>query len=574
MKKYKGLVASEGIALGKAFLYEVADVLNNVPDNCKVEDTGREIKRLTKALEDYKAYLKALEDALPRSEKELIEAYNLMAEALIDEATDLVKKEKICAELAVKITYEKYSRMFRESGSELIALRETDLKSIASGIVESITRAEKTKTTIAQIVLADELYPIDVIRLARQDIKGIVTRRGGLTSHVAIIARNNGIPYVIVPDLSKEAIKALNGKTVVVDAVNGILIAEPTRDIVNIYIEKLNRYKDLMKKAEKYICVKARTIDEYEISVLCNVGNVEEARLATTRGCDGIGLFRVEFLYLGEKPPSEETLRSIFIKLSEFFPDKPVVIRAPDLGADKPVTYIKLEETNPFLGLRGIRLLLEYSKELFRPFLKAYLSVAKHSKNLKLLLPMVSKVREVYEVINEISYVERELGITDAIKKISLGIMVETPASALMLDKIAETGYIDFISIGTNDLTQYVLAVDRTNARLGKYYSEFDPSVLRLLKMIIETGKTHNLEVEVCGEMASRQLAVPLLIGMGVDGLSVNPPVVGVIKYTISKLSKDLVAKELIDKILSLKDECEVIENIKNYLVKHGLEII
>ncbi len=575
LKTYKGIVASEGIAIGSVYLYEEEDILRKVPVDCKITNIQDEALRLKNALTKYKEHLNSLKQLLPPAENTLLNAYEQMAEALVNEALELMNSTKICAELSIKKIYEKYSEMFRESGSGLIALRESDLRNIASTLIKFLIGLfeEERIDVHEQIIIADEISPANIIKFVGQKIKGIVTRKGGVTSHVAIIARNNGIPYLIVPLLDFDVFRS-ETKSVIVDSLEGILIVEPDNSIIETYVGKLENYNKLREEVQRYARVEAYTQDLHKIEVLCNAGNLEEARIASDYGCDGIGLFRTEFLYTSERPPSQDLLEDIFNKLLGFFKDKPIVIRAPDLGADKPLPYIKLEEQNPFLGLRGIRLLLEYREEIFRPFLRAYISIARNASNLKLLLPMVSKVSEIYDTINIIDDVGNELGISNAIELTNLGIMVETPAAAIEIDKFLETNYIKFISIGTNDLTQYVLAVDRMNARLSKLYNELDPAVLRIMKFAIENAKRYNVRVDVCGELASRTYAVPILIGLNVDELSINPHLVGLTKYIISKSNKTYIRKEILDEILNINTDEKILKAAKDYLKSLGVSIL
>ncbi len=276
-----------------------------------------------------------------------------------------------------------------------------------------------------------------------------------------------------------------------------------------------------------------------------------------------------------EKPPSEERLLNALIRSAEFFKGKEIIIRAPDLGGDKPVPYLRLKEPNPFLGLRGIRLLLEYNKEILMPFLRAFVRAAERfGENLKLMIPMVSRVKEIYEIYSSLEMAIIETSSKLRADDISLGIMVETPAAALMLDLLVDTGLISFVSFGTNDLAQYVLAVDRTNEKLGELYNDLDPSVIRIMSIAIEKIKNKRVKLGVCGEIASRQISIPILIGLGIESLSVNPPAVGLIKYTISKLSHskslDLV-KEITRSAISSED---VIRMASKLLISSGIKIL
>ena len=222
-----------------------------------------------------------------------------------------------------------------------------------------------------------------------------------------------------------------------------------------------------------------------------------------------------------------------FTKVANFFEGKPVIIRAPDLGADKPPLFISIREDNPLLGLRGIRFLLEYRNDVLKPFLKGFLKAYTQSKNLKLMIPMVIKPSEVYEFIDIVHSVAQELNISDRIKDLELGIMIETPAAAVLIDKFTKIPQLKFVSFGTNDLTQYILAVDRTNPKLMRIYNELEPSVLRVIAKSVDEAKKHGLKVEICGELASKPIAIPILLAFGFRSLSVNPRYVGITKYVI-----------------------------------------
>lgn len=397
-----------------------------------------------------------------------------------------------------------------------------------------------------------------------------MTKTGGVTSHVAIVARSNSIPYIIIPELNINDLT--DDLQVVIDALNGVLILEPDDSTLKSYEVKAENYWKTLKEITRYAYEKAVTSDGYSVRVLCNIGSLEDARVASTLGCDGIGLFRIEFLYMRDKPPTVIELREVFEKTASFFENKPVIIRAPDIGADKPVPYISIKEDNPFMGLRGIRLLLEYKQDLFKPFIEAFLEAFKNHRNLKLLLPMVSRISEVVETIELLEETARRMNID--ISNLELGIMVEVPATAILIDKFAELGKISFVSYGTNDLTQYVLAVDRTNPKVGTIYDDLHPSVLRLLSFSMSKAAEKNLEIEVCGELASRQLAIPILLSLGVKGLSVNYNVVGVVKYTIQGISLKEIRTQILSQILNSNSGKDVKEILRQYLSLKGLSLI
>jgi phosphotransferase system enzyme I (PtsI) len=568
---FKGTIASQGISIAPIIKYLVESIEDLEVSDCRF-NTDEEA-RLDDALEKYIVLLSETKKFAPETEREMLEAYELIAQSLVEETKELARNEKICAELALKKVYLKYRESFKSSESSLIALREADLRSVAASLANYL-RGREPKSTLSvhgKIVVAEDVTPTDVIRFAKDGVKGVVTMKGGVTSHAAIIARGNNIPYIIIPDLRLEDIN--NGDIAILDALDGSLVVNPGEKEVENYRVKVARFEELKSILRRSAFTKASTLDNQVIDVLCNIRDIEEARAASTGGCDGIGLFRVEFLYMTrDKPPGEETLYTAFTKVAEFFEGKTVVIRAPDLGADKPLPYIPLKEENPFLGLRGIRLLLEYSKEIFTPFLKAFLRAQRSHGNLRLLLPMVTTVREVLETGELLTRVAEDSFERMATSNIRIGVMVETPAAALMVDKLADTGLIKFVSYGTNDLTQYTLAVDRGNANVSYLYDELDPALLRLLEVSVSKALEKRIEIEVCGEMASKVPAIPVLLGLGVKGLSVNPAQVGLVKYVISKLNASNLGKDLVSKVLNASDVEESRHIIKEYLLSIGLK--
>lgn len=573
MPVFKGIIASQGVSIAPLIRYIVKTVEDLDITYC--EFSTREEIRLDVALEKYIELLSEIKKKAPESERELLEAYELMAQSLVDEAKDIVRSENICSELAVKRVYLKYRDSFRESGSSLIALREADLRSIASSLIKYLmgyTEGGGILDICDKIIVAEDVTPTDMIKFAKEGVKGVVTLKGGVTSHAAIIARSNDIPYIIIPEIRLDDIK--DGEIAVLDALDGLLVVKPGESELEKYMAKLTRFEELKSIIRRNAFIKATTLDNYIVDVLCNIRDLEEAKVASSSGCDGVGLFRIEFLYMmKEKAPGEDVLYNTFIKVAEFFRDKVVVIRAPDLGADKPLPYLILKEDNPFLGLRGIRLLLEYREEIFKPFLRAFLRALRVYENLRLLLPMVTTTREVRETVELLNTLIGNLRLDDKmLSSIKIGIMVETPAAALMIDKLVETGLIKFVSYGTNDLTQYTLAVDRGNVRVSYLYDELDPALLRLLEISVSKALEKGIEVEVCGEMASKIPAIPVLLGLGIGGLSVNPTQVGLVKYVISKLSVNSVKKELLSRVLSSSNNEESRRIIREYMVSIGLE--
>jgi phosphotransferase system enzyme I (PtsI) len=553
----KGIPASEGIAISRIFKYYPRAGIE-IPQECKASE--KEVEKLSKALEEYKNYLNELLNVVEESERDLLQAYVLIAETFVSEARELVENSNVCGELAIKQVLDKYVELMEQSSSELFVLRKSDLTDIALALVELLRGGRVSGDVVGakdRIVVAEELTPTVFFRIQRAGVKGIITATGGITSHVAILARTYGIPYVILPSLDMTSIG--DDAIAIVDGFDGKVVIDPSNELMEEYVKKVRILNELRDVLKRYAFEKAKTLDGYEVEVLCNIGNVEEGRVASTQGCEGIGLFRVEYLYTSSRPPAEEVLVNTFTKVANFFEGKPVVIRAPDLGADKPPPFISIREDNPLLGLRGIRFLLEYRNEILKPFLRGFLKAYAQNKNLRLMIPMVIKPSEVYEFVDVMNIVAQELGIS-CVKDLELGIMVETPAAAVLIDKFAKIPQLRFVSFGTNDLTQYVLAVDRTNPRLMRMYNELEPSVLRVIARGVNEARKHGLKVEICGELASKPIAVPILLAFGFRSLSVNPRYIGTIKYII-KNTRVQQFEQLLDAILNA-DEPSAVEEL------------
>jgi phosphotransferase system enzyme I (PtsI) len=565
----KGIPVSEGIAISRIFKYYSRAGIE-VPQECKASE--KEVEKLSKALEEYKKYLNELLNVVEESERDLLQAYILIAETFVSEARELVENSNVCGELAIKQVLDKYVELMEQSGSELFALRKSDLADIALALIEHLSRGRVLGDVVGvkdRIVVAEELTPTVFFRIQRAGVKGIITAKGGITSHVAILARTYGIPYVILPSLDMASIG--DDVIAIVDGFDGKVVVNPSNELMEEYMKKVGILNELRDVLKKYVFEKAETLDGYEVEVLCNIGNVEEGRVASTQGCEGIGLFRVEYLYMSSRPPVEEVLVNTFTKVANFFEGKPVVIRAPDLGADKPPPFISIREDNPLLGLRGIRFLLEYRNEILKPFLRGFLKAYAQSKNLRLMIPMVIKPSEVYEFVDVMNIVAQELGIS-CVKDLELGIMVETPAAAVLIDKFAKIPQLRFVSFGTNDLTQYVLAVDRTNPRLVRMYNELEPSVLRVIARGVNEARKHGLKVEICGELASKPIAVPILLAFGFRSLSVNPRYIGTIKYII-KNTRVQQFEQLLDVILNADEPSAVEELVTRTLQGYNADL-
>ncbi|KUG25226.1 phosphoenolpyruvate-protein phosphotransferase of pts system [hydrocarbon metagenome] len=442
--------------------------------------------------------------------------------------------------------------------------RSQDIEDIKLRIIRNIKKKKWQSHIIDEvIVVTDNLTPADTVLFSRANIKGYVTNFGGLTSHAAIIARSLHIPAVL--GLHDATAKINDSDIVIVDGYRGEVVINPTElqleyykkriESLTLYDEELSTLKDLP----------AETLDGRKISLLANLDISEEVDLIVSNGANGIGLIRTEQLFEElDQFPNEEQQFEWYTQIAEkIYPDI-AIIRVLDIGGDK-ILPVDVQEANPFLGWRGIRFLLD-NKQLFKTQLRAILRASVH-KNIKIMLPMVASIVEVRQSKEIIEECKRELNKEkhNYDKNIELGIMVEIPSAAVLAHEFAKE--VSFFSIGTNDLIQYLLAVDRGNEIVSNLYQEFHPSVVRTIDFIIKEGKRHNVFVSICGEMASDQVAIPLLIGLGLDSLSVSPALIPVTKQIIRNISYEEVQK-LVEKCLTAVTEHEIKNLVTAYFDK------
>ncbi len=415
------------------------------------------------------------------------------------------------------------------------------------------------------MLVAEELDPVEFMEAFSSGALGAVTRTGGLTSHVSILARLRGIPYMISRDLDVSLLR--DGDWAILDCVSGQLLVEPSEAERERYRALAAELEELVKLYSREAHLDPVTVDGARIDVVCNAGSLEDVRAAPEYGCGGVGLFRIEFAYMARsEAPGEEELYELFKRGLALLAGRPLTIRAPDIGGDKPVNFLELpREPNPQLGVRGARLLLKYKEKLLKPLVRASLRAAVEG-DLRLMFPMVSSVEEVEELVSFVrEEAERMEAEGAAVRLPKLGVMVEVPSAALLAGELVERGGLSFISFGTNDLTQYVLAADRGSPYVSHIYDELNPAVLRLVKYAAERVRGR-AEIEVCGEMASRGLAVPLLIGLGVSALSVAPAFVGRVKYVVRRIKREELSREVPRLVEQASTSREVRKWVQNYL--------
>ncbi|TFG48511.1 MAG: phosphoenolpyruvate--protein phosphotransferase, partial [Anaerolineales bacterium] len=410
------------------------------------------------------------------------------------------------------------------------------------------------------IIVAQDLTPSDTVLLEKGFVLGFCTAEGGSTSHTAILARGLGIPAVVGAGVDVQKIK--NGETLVIDGDKGDIVINPDQKAIRGFSSRQEKFLKIQKEAEANTHQPAVTTDGHQVEIVANIGNVDGIQPALEAGAEGVGLLRSEFLYLErDSLPTEEEQYQSYKTIADAFGDKPVILRSLDVGGDKDIPYIDMPpETNPFLGVRAIRLCLT-RPELFKPQLRAALR-AGYGNNLKLMFPMVASVQDVKDITTVLEECKEELRAEgfDVAEKMDIGIMIEIPSAAIMADQLAEV--VDFFSIGTNDLSQYTMAADRTNAQVAPLASGFQPAVFRLIKNVIDAAHAKGKRVGLCGEMAGELLAIPILLGLGLDEFSMNPPAIPFAKRLIRTISLDH-ARQVAEVAINLQGDREIREYVQ-----------
>ena len=524
MQVATGKSVLNGIAIGKIKVYTPPKV---VISESLVEDTDAELARFDeareKAIDQQNAlYEKAVIDAGEES-AEVFSVHAMMLEDddLIDATKEIIVSQKHNAEYAVKTAFNNQARVFAEMDDPYMKERSADIYDIEQAVLNVLfgIDPESMQGTDPCILVANDLTPSETVRLDKSLLLGIITREGSLNSHTAILARSMGIPALVQ---CGDVASKWDGKTAILDGYNACAYIEPTEDLMKTLKSKQdadNRQKALLQELKGQ---SNTTIDGKTIKVYANIGGPSDIGLVQQNDAGGVGLFRSEFVYLNSKDyPSEEEQFNAYRLAVEALAPKQVIIRTCDIGADKQVDYMNLvKEDNPALGCRAIRLCLT-RRDFFKTQLRALLRASAYG-NLGIMFPMIISARELNEckqLIKECTEELLEKGVT--IGKYSIGVMIETPAAVLIADELAEE--CDFMSIGTNDLTQYTLAIDRQNAALDPFLDTHHPAVLKAIKMTIEAGHRHGAWVGICGELGADLTLTETFLRYGVDELSVNP---------------------------------------------------
>lgn len=562
----KGIGASNGVAIGKVY------IINEVIPEIKkiiVEDRALEIERFKSALTLAQGQLENIKEVanktLGEKEAEIFEAHLLILQdpEFIGAIEMQINSEGVNSEFALQETINMFVSIFEGMGNEYMIERAADVKDVGGRIMNILTGAKTT--SIAEIneqciIVTKDLTPSDTAQINKEKVLGFVTGIGGRTSHSAIMARTLDIPAVVGVGAPIDVIK--EGDILIINGDNGEIIINPEEEVMESY-KKIQ--EEILEQKKKLLTLKDSetiTIDGRKVELAGNIGNPENAKEVLNIGGEGVGLFRTEFLYMDNNNlPTEEEQFKAYKEALENMEGKPVIIRTLDIGGDKKLSYLPLEEEmNPFLGYRALRLCLN-EKDIFKTQLRALLRASVFG-NLKIMFPMVSSVQEIREakaVLEEVKSQLIEEGISCS-ENIEIGIMIEIPSAALISDLLAKE--VDFFSIGTNDLIQYTIAVDRMNEKVSYLYDPLHPAVLRLIKLVIDNAHRAGKWVGMCGEMAGDLRAIPILIGMGLDEFSMNAPSILKARKLIREISYEA-TKKIAEEVLMIATSQEIEQYLK-----------
>lgn len=548
---------SEGIGLGKAVILEE----NRLKiEKQKIEDISAEKQQIYDAVKEVESEIEKLIQNIDGTEKEIMQAYLMILQdpSLIQETIKIIEQEKCNSAYAVENGLNQIIKTFQEMDDPYMAARSRDIEDMKKRILAKLLKIEEidlSKLPKNTILVAKELSTSDSAKMNLKNISGIITEIGGVNSHMAIIARTNEIPAIvgirhIFENIKENDFIALNGAT-------GEIFLNPTQEKIEELTKNQENIKQEKQELEKYKNKKAITKDGHQVELLANIGGPQDIQIVIDNTAEGVGLLRSEFLYMDAKDfPSEEEQFEVYKKIAESLENKRLVIRTLDIGGDKDLKYMKLpKEENPFLGYRAIRIYLD-NVDLFKVQLRAILRASSYG-NVAIMLPMISSIEELRKSKEIIEEVKQELK-TKNIKfdeNIEVGIMVEIPSSAVMADEFAKE--CDFFSIGTNDLIQYTIAVERGNEKLANLYSHFNPAVIRLIKSAIDGAHKNGILCGMCGEAAGDVKFIPLLVGLGLDEFSMNANKILKARKLITDLSFEQ-CKELANKVLKLESTEEV----------------
>lgn len=569
-KLIKGIAASDGVAIAKAYLLVETDL--TFDKNEKVTDVEGEVAKFNNAIEASKVELTKIrnnaEVQLGADKAAIFDAHLLVLDdpELIQPIQDKIKNENANAATALTDVTTQFVTIFESMDNEYMKERAADIRDVSKRVLSHILGIELPNPSMIDesvVIVGNDLTPSDTAQLNKEFVQGFATNIGGRTSHSAIMSRSLEIPAIVGTKSITQEVK--QGDMIIVDGLNGDVIVNPTEDELIAYQDKRERYFADKKELQKLRDADTVTVDGVHAELAANIGTPNDLPGVIENGAQGIGLYRTEFLYMGrDQMPTEEEQFEAYKEVLEAMNGKRVVVRTLDIGGDKELSYLNLpEEMNPFLGYRAIRLCLA-QQDIFRPQLRALLRASVYGK-LNIMFPMVATINEFREakaiLLEEKENLKNEGH--DISDDIELGIMVEIPATAALADVFAKE--VDFFSIGTNDLIQYTLAADRMSERVSYLYQPYNPSILRLVKQVIEASHKEGKWTGMCGEMAGDETAIPLLLGLGLDEFSMSATSILKARRQINGLSKNEMT-ELANRAVDCATQEEVIELVNNYV--------
>ncbi|HDJ6819533.1 TPA: phosphoenolpyruvate--protein phosphotransferase [Staphylococcus aureus] len=569
-KLIKGIAASDGVAIAKAYLLVEPDL--TFDKNEKGTDVEGEVAKFNSAIEASKVELTKIrnnaEVQLGADKAAIFDAHLLVLDdpELIQPIQDKIKNENANAATALTDVTTQFVTIFESMDNEYMKERAADIRDVSKRVLSHILGVELPNPSMIDesvVIVGNDLTPSDTAQLNKEFVQGFATNIGGRTSHSAIMSRSLEIPAIVGTKSITQEVK--QGDMIIVDGLNGDVIVNPTEDELIAYQDKRERYFADKKELQKLRDADTVTVDGVHAELAANIGTPNDLPGVIENGAQGIGLYRTEFLYMGrDQMPTEEEQFEAYKEVLEAMGGKRVVVRTLDIGGDKELSYLNLpEEMNPFLGYRAIRLCLA-QQDIFRPQLRALLRASVYGK-LNIMFPMVATINEFREakaiLLEEKENLKNEGH--DISDDIELGIMVEIPATAALADVFAKE--VDFFSIGTNDLIQYTLAADRMSERVSYLYQPYNPSILRLVKQVIEASHKEGKWTGMCGEMAGDETAIPLLLGLGLDEFSMSATSILKARRQINGLSKNEMT-ELANRAVDCATQEEVIELVNNYV--------
>jgi len=561
----QGIGASSGIAIGKAFVLPNWEL--EVPEErIDVADFAREFERVYEGIKTSKDEINQIKDELKDTvgveETQIFDAHLAILDdpIFMNEIQGIIQRQYKAAEVAVKEAIDHFVTMFDLLEDEYMKERALDIRDVGNRLLKHLLGVPEIQLPIDNqpfILIAKEISPSQLAHLNPENVLGIVTLSGSTTSHSAIMARALGIPLVVGVE-GKLIESVVTGQNMVIDGSDGSIYVEPAEHIVELYRQLQQQQQEAKEMLKHLAGYRSVTADGKYVRLEANISSLKELEIALQGGAQGVGLFRTEFLYMDRQHfPSEEEQYSVYASVAEKLQGGSVVIRTLDIGGDKQLDYYEIdEEQNPFMGYRAIRISLD-QKQLFKTQLRAILRASVHG-SIRIMYPFITSVNEVRAakaLLEEAKQELREAGIMFE-EQIAVGCMIEVPAAVMIADALAKE--VDFFSIGTNDLIQFTLAVDRMNDRISQMYEPYHPAVIRMLSLIVEAAKRNHLPISVCGELAGDIRALPIWLSLGVDSLSMSA-------HSILPLKSRLIyaSQEECKDIFAEVQECVTSEEIK-----------